>query len=323
MILRTLAPCIASTVVLAACSGGGASPNASTQTVPNAAQQTATGTLTIGAAPSGSTSSKRRPAYVSPSTKFATLWIDSNATGDREACSVANGLATGTCTINWVSTSGTHTFTVAVDDATSINGPGNILGDASVSETLQVGANSLANITLNGVVAQIGFVSEVESPAGAIACESLGQPTSNCYQGELAFEDADGNDIVYPGHYDQLAACLVQNGSLIISQGYACYGPGPQAGLTYPSFWIDCIAGATGTFTMGGESQDVLLGDDDDIPYGTGYGEVSPAQQATYSLSHPSQSAYVMDNWPSYSCADGTVTAVGPANGGVVVQTHH
>lgn len=322
MILRTLATLIASAVVLSACGGGGSSTNASTQTLPNATQQTATGTLTIGAAPGGTSSSKRRPAYVSPSTKYATLWIDSSTTGDREACSIANGLATGTCTINWVSTSGVHTFTVAVDDASSINGGGNILGDISVSETLQAGANSLSNITLNAVVAQIGFVSEAEKSSD---CEDYdgGVNVTNCYVGQLVFEDADGNDIVPPGDYDQVAACLVQNGSLIISQGYICYGPGPQVGIPNPAFWIYCVPGATGTFTMGGESQDVLLGGDSGVPYGTNYGEVSPGQQATYSLAYPNQANYTMNNWPSYSCSNGTVNAVGPANGGVVVQTHH
>ncbi len=323
MILRTVATLIASTVVLAACGGGGSSTAASTQTLPNVAQQTATGTLTIGGAQIGTAGTKRRPAYVSPSTKWATLWIDSNTTGDREACSVANGLATGTCTINWVSTSGVHTFSVAVDDATSINGPGNILGDISVSETLQAGVNSLPNITLHSVVAQIGLLNEAESAEGSVTCNLASDPNStNCYTGQIAFEDADGNDIVYPGDFDQLAACLVQNGSLIISQGYNCYGPGPQEDLIY-GFYVWCQAGATGTFTMGGESQDVLLGEDSGIPYGVNYGEVSPAQQATYSLSYPNQADYTMNNWPSYSCSDGTITAVGPANGPITVNSKH
>jgi hypothetical protein len=318
MILRTLAPLIASTVVLAGCSGGGgSSTNGSTQALPNATQA-ATGTLTIGAAPAGTASNKRRPAYVSPSTTFATLWIDGSTTGDRQACSPGAGAGgTGTCTINWVSTSGAHTFTVAVDDATSINGPGNILADYSLDEVLQTGVNSLPNITLNGVVAQTAFVSETLYPAGNSNCGSASSP--NCFYGKFDYLDADGNAIVAPGNFDGGGACI--NPSNTPGANYNCLPFALSPGLN-EEFGAICAPGENDTFTFVGASY-AATNPSEAGRYGINYGEVSPAQQATYSLVYPNQTSYVMNNWPTYSCVDGTIATVGPANGGVVVQKHH
>lgn len=294
--MRGLAPLAGICILLAACSGGGAVGSSSTPILPKSAQQSATGALTLRLSHTRTAGRVRKATYVSPSTTFATLWIDADATGFRQACSPA----ASQCTLNWTSTAGAHTFTVAVDDGTAITGPGNILADYSQSETLVAGVNSIPTITLNGVAAQVSFVSETLEAVNTSPC-TIYSTSVNCFLADYEFDDADGNQIVPPGNFDGDGACVVASDGNLALVTAVCYGS--PSGLDQNTVVI-CTPGTTGTFTMGGQSNDVNDG-------ATGpFGEVSPAQLATYSLVYPTQSAYTMTNWPTYNCSNGIISAM-------------
>jgi hypothetical protein len=294
--LRGLAPLAGICILLAACSGGGAAGSSSTPLLPKSAQQSATGTLTIRFSHARTAGRVRKATYVSPSTTFVTLWIDGNTTGFRQACSPT----ASQCTLNWTSIAGAHTFTVAVDDGAAITGPGNILADSSQSETLEPGVNSIPTIILNGVAAQVTFISETLEAANSPTCD-IYSTSVNCFLIDYEFDDADGNQIVPPGNFDGDGACLVAtdaNLTLVSTQCYTNPSGIDQSGIAI------CTPGTTGQFALGGESSDVNSG-------ATGpFGEVSPSQLATYSLIYPTQSVYTTTNSPTYNCSNGTISTL-------------
>jgi hypothetical protein len=296
MILRKLAPLAGVCVLLAACSGGGSS---TTSPIPNriaSPQKSAAGTLTIGMPRVSTTGKRRKPDYVSPSTTFVTLWIDVNTSGFRQACSPA----ASQCTLDWTSTAGTHTFTVALDDGTAITGPGTILADYAQSETLNAGVNSIPTITLNGVAAQITFFSETFEAVNSPTCD-IYSTSVNCFLTDYEIDDADGNQIVPPGNFDGDGACVVASDANLALVPVTCYTS--PSGIDQSAIVI-CNPGTTGSFTLGGESSDVNSGAT------APFGEVSPAQLATYSLAYPNQTAYTMSGWPTYTCSNGTISAI-------------
>ncbi len=167
-------------------------------------QKSAAGTLTIGMPHVSTAGKRRRPGYVSPSTTYVTLWIDADTTGFRQACSPV----ASQCTIDWVSTSGTHSFTLALDDGAAISGPGNVLADYAQSETLAAGVNSLPTITLNGVAAQDTYFSEVLDAANSSTCGLYGADV-NCFIADYEVDDADGNQIMPPGKFRRQRRCCI------------------------------------------------------------------------------------------------------------------
>jgi hypothetical protein len=292
---RMLAPLAGVCLMVAACSGGGSGDTPSIPIHTGSPQQSASGTMTIRVVRGEQHGTARRATYVSSSSTFATLWIDGDASGFRSACS----LSTEPCTISWESTYGPHTFAVALDDSSSFAGGGNVLAENSADEFLDVGTNDLPILTLNGVAAQVAFVSDTPHPAYDPACEVFGVNV-NCIDAQYATEDADGNLIQPPGNFDAGGACVTPTNIAVPYITNVCYTnpSGNDQGLA-----VLCASGATGTFTYVAESSDAYS-EQPGI-----FGEVSAAQLAFYSLIYPNQSAYGVSGFPTYTCSNGTISA--------------
>jgi len=312
MRLAHLSPLLATALFAAACSGGGGGSTGSVPAVPvsnpnsSVASSAAYGTLTIGSPHSGSSANVRRPKFISPSSRYATLWIDGTATGFRVPC------ATVTCTINWTSTSGPHTFYAAVDDALSATGPGYVLAEGSEGVTLQIGTNTVPAITLNGIAEQLIFESATVAPVGDAFCsETLPAvpPPVNCMYGLLGLADIDGNLILSPGVFENAPINLTAfgfPGAPIAA--LASGGPfTPDAVGNDYGFAIACAAEQNGGIVP-------------NVPEVGGYpDEPSAAQLATYQLTdHP---GITQINWPTLSCTNGQLFVVAAANGSVTVQS--
>ncbi len=307
MNLRTLATLLAisSALGLNACSGG-ASTGAPTSmnvsapgNLPGATTQRANGTLAIAAPQSSTAENRREVTYVSPSTRYATLWID-GAYETRQPCN-----AVLPCTLNWVSTSGPHTFTAEVDDSLSVGGAGNVLADASIVFGLAAGENTFS-MQLAGVPAQVAFVSEFYDTA-----ECLFQQT--CFNANETVDDADGN-VIPGGSYDNLGVCIVEASPGITG----CYGPTSPFFNVQSTFSDIGCEGGTGSFSVTAESYQAYLNGPS-----AAEGELTTAELASFDLTYPNQNSYAMTGWPAYSCANYQIFVNGPAQGGVTLQSHH
>jgi len=308
--VRYAAPLVALSLALSACSGGGGTGSAPTSALPASSQQVATGTLKIGMpATSGTAAGARKPAYVSPATTYATLWIDSSTTGVRQACTPGGGNGTsGQCTINWTSTAGTHAFNLEVDNSSSPSGPGAVLADNSFEENLTTGLNSLPNVILNAVPAGIDFIGETD--LGPNACPGL-NPGQNCFSGTFSIVDASGQNIVGPGDYDDFGVCAAPTSTVGFLAG-TCSGIEIETSIYFTAGCVPAAPPGTFTFSVAPvEYQPNNLG------------ELSSAQLASYGLTYPNQNALAVDNFPTYTCAaNGTISVAGPANGPITVESH-
>ena len=123
----------------------------------------------------------------------------------------------------------------------------------------------------------------------------------------------DSDAINPPGVYSNGGACLAPSDQTIAASGTVCLDAIPSSLQVYAA----ACSGVTGTFTMTGSSQGVLLHLNPTGPWGA----ESPAQLATYSLNYPSQANIPVNNWPTYTCSNGTIADLGPANGSVTVQS--
>jgi hypothetical protein len=286
----------------AGCSGGGGS-GAPAPLPPVPATQAATGHLSISRS-IVSAATSRRPKYVSPSTTYATLFIDGAATGYRQACSPA-----APCTIDWSSSAGSHTFFVEIDDSASISGGGVVLAEGSETVTLNPGTNLISPLALNGVPAFIVFVSETTETASAPTCQVL-LASVNCTIVQFGVADADDDYIISPG--------LIDDGGVQISSTWGAYATpvvaNPDASGNDYTGAIACIDGQTGAgYTIG---YSLSANDGAGTP-----GEIAPLQLASYSLTYPDQQALEMQGWPTYACSNGSIAASGAANGSVTVQS--
>jgi hypothetical protein len=308
MFSRKFALLIAFALTLAACSGGETAGGPAASTLPNSTRQAASGTLTIGAPTAGAAANSRKAAFVSPSTTFATLWIDGNATANTRLACTPGGGTTGQCTLQWSSTSGSHTFVIAVDDSPTAAGGGNVLADISVVENLTSGVNSLANVTLNGVPAEINHISEGVFQNPQAQCQLIASP-GNCVTGHMTIEDADANYIASPSNLDNGGICLQPTDQSVgVVDEADCYTATTGANQ-YFGVW--CAVGANGTFTISAAS----------AQQSGPFGAASAAQLATYSLVYPNQTALAVLNWPTYVCSNGQITAFGQATGPITVQS--
>jgi streptogramin lyase len=192
---RALAGSICASALLAACSSGG-------QTIPMTAQSSAqmpdlhsateaAVTFTV-VVPAGSRTgaSRRRPQYISPSTRSVVVALDGktlatfNVGPSSRACKTgANGART--CTARSSAPAGHQTFDVAAFDG--IGGNGNELASGSVSATLQGGASQSVGISLDGIPVTVAV--SLRSPY-----PPAGSPKTTPV--DVALLDADGNTIV-------------------------------------------------------------------------------------------------------------------------------
>jgi hypothetical protein len=311
MTLRALVLLVGISITLAACSGG------ATSRVPSSASggtqtqgATATGTLTF-TVTQKSTSRRRKPAYVSPSTLDATLFIDGAASGFRVSCSPASGSSgTGTCTINWTSTAGSHAFVAEVDDGHTL------LAEGAATYVVAAGSNAtLAPLTLNGVAGSVAMITSSVS-------SSCSGSNPSCVSGLYALADADGNVIVTPG-------ATYDNGPISVGSGAGSTASftdgftgnasgvgglaGPDASGNDYRYTLACASGASGSFTLAF------------TPHATAppSGELTTSELSTYSLTYPSSAIAV--NWPTFDCSSGTISiaAAAPAAGTIYVLSNN
>jgi hypothetical protein len=196
MRILQLLSCAGSAAIITACAGGAGSntsPPVAAQSV-----QRVSGTLSIvtpRAALASSTriaSSSRKPLYVSAATKHAALFIDGAAVtaGSTTTCSAATGTGTG-CTITWsaaLTVPAIHTFAVETDSGT--NAPTNtVLAEGSGPYAIVAGVNTLAALSLNGVVREATFT--------VTSCTNVANPGSCA--GNVTLSDAANDAIAYTG----------------------------------------------------------------------------------------------------------------------------
>lgn len=191
MNFRTAVPFIGAALFLAACSGGGSGGSSVAPSSATTLQQVS-GTLTIGVPPTSTSSTARKPAYVSSGTNAVAVYIDSQTTpaGTLTSCSAATGGSSTGCSIPWsayVAVPATHTFHVVAGDSTSHN----ILSVGSGSYYLFNGNNNTLSptLSLNGVVAEAEFFwNTCPSPTNPGSCT-----------GYVDLLDADGDYIENTG----------------------------------------------------------------------------------------------------------------------------
>jgi hypothetical protein len=127
-----------------------------------------------------------RPAYVSASTKSASVTVTPNG-GSAGAPTVVN--CTNVCSGTLNAPIGSDTFAVNLYDAQ--NGTGNLLSTGSVTQAIVIDQSNSVNVTFNGVVKSLAISLGASATAGTASSVPV---TVNAL-------DADGNTIVGPGNY--------------------------------------------------------------------------------------------------------------------------
>lgn len=223
MYLKTVLPLVAASMVLTACGGGGSNGTASSAQPQSAAY----GSLTFTTSQAVIASNLRKPRYVSPSTKHATLIVD-QTTGFQVSCTTGS-TTTGTCTIPWTSTSGSHNFAVEIDDSTWA------LAEAQANYVLTPGPNTLAPLVLNAVAANAVF-----------AIPTCSNNTNSC-SGTYAIVDVDGDMIVAPGTFDNAPIQMLSSATSVGTISASSLSAPDSLGNDY-TYTAACVAAASGTF---------------------------------------------------------------------------
>jgi hypothetical protein len=317
MQLRPLASLIALAVVLNGCAAGGGTTNSGSTlpaalSVPVSSARVATGTLTFAVPQSSASTSStaRKTAYVSPGATYATLFIDGATPGTRKPCMPAT-TTTGTCSIDWQSTAGSHTFTAEVDAGGTQNGGGTVLADGTATESLTPGDNgTLAPITLNGVAASVKSLANTLYPSGDPQCTNA-LLTGNCYLVTIEVLDAVSDLIYQPGTFDNDIE-IASTDFTISNHGWYGFLPSATGGFTNLAF--GCVAGQTGTFTLFGAA----VNGSPSVP---ATGALSAAEISSNSLLYPFQYPFVATGFATFQCTNGTIVAAGIATGSVPVQS--
>ncbi|MGH7683714.1 MAG: hypothetical protein ACREMT_05175, partial [Vulcanimicrobiaceae bacterium] len=139
-------------------------------------------------------STRRKPAFVSPAIQSVSIAVSTNAppttaniSPTSPGCtSSANGIS---CTVNVTALAGTDTFTVTAYDQP--NEAGQVLSIGTVIATILPGTNTV-NVTMSGVVANL-----------ALGLTQPLLPNGSATTSKLVVEgiDPDGNVIIGPGNY--------------------------------------------------------------------------------------------------------------------------
>lgn len=196
----------ATVLALTACGGGGGSSPSGPSTpvtAPTSAPGTTSSNLvtpqfTIRVPASGAKTSsvKRSPKYISPSTLSVTITLtNDNAgavapgsiTGNPATTNIPAGSCAGGCTVPGPpSPPGSDTFTITTFDAT--NGTGTALSTATATLAITAGTANSNPVTLNGIVASIAI-------SGVPAANAFAAGTTNSSTLSITASDADGNTI--------------------------------------------------------------------------------------------------------------------------------
>jgi hypothetical protein len=243
--------------VISACSGGGGDRVNSVPAVlpPTAANAHASVTFTI-AVPQKATSSRTRPAYVSPATQSMTIAVLQGVTAvvsqtvglTASSTGCTSSLAGITCTLQLTLNPGSYTASITTYDGA--NGTGNALSTAQgVAFTVMAGQNNLVPLSLSGIPA-------------SIVVNALSSTSVN-----VVAKDADGNYIVGSGAPVYTAAKISGSTVVTINQpttsqpnviSFTLPSPAPSPGVEmigvtagFPSGQTNGCAGTTASCTTG------------------------------------------------------------------------
>jgi hypothetical protein len=316
MNLRIFVPLIL-TAGLAACSGGGASaPLGPTMTPPlqTSSSTKATGTLTFVIPSQHQASNSRRPDYVSPKTIHAALFIDGATTPAGSAGmenppashdqTAQSGPCSSTCTINWSTTAGQHTFVLEIDgdecqvaSQTCVSQPDIIFAEGKTVAAVSPGSGNVINVTMNGVAVGAGWMADASS-------------TANSVTGTYAVYDADDDLITTPGVFDNGPLSLSVSGTLATGSasvetaaGGTTLGAPDANGNDYP-FSVSCSPAANGSFTIV-------------TSMGSPSGDVTAAELSANGLLYPlaNQASPFALTFPTYTCTNGVIANAGGGTG--------
>lgn len=268
MNLRSLVPLILISA-LAACSGG--SPSSNTVPLPPKSTQQATGTITFVVPQSKSaTSSARKPAYISPGTTHAALFIDGSTTAASNSTTCTTG-----CVLTFSTTAGAHTFNGEIDNGTNVLALG-----TSGSQTVVVGNTNTFGITLNGAAADVtGTVDNCTASSCvttfAVTDAALADITSGGVTG-AAFDNSSvtllptnasvgsatsGNTVSFPdaagNDYSVTVACLASGTFQLAATSHTPAGSldvstAALSGLTTPITYLQTLTTTWYTYTCNG-----------------------------------------------------------------------
>ncbi|MGA7571614.1 MAG: hypothetical protein WCA80_12495, partial [Candidatus Aquilonibacter sp.] len=172
--------------LLAACGGGGGS-----SVLPSAPSHQSTGTTKgvkmtlVIPAPSSSSSSARRPAYISPSALGAQVTVTGAGGGSAQTvldlsssstiCTTTGG-GQRSCSANVTAPIDNDTFVIAIYDTAPVNGvipsTAHVLGLAAVTQTITLAFTGTLVIAVGGVISNIGLQSTF------LSVPANGQPQS-------------------------------------------------------------------------------------------------------------------------------------------------
>lgn len=216
---------VAAYLALAACGGGGS-------TAPKAPGQGSTGSMTMSfVIPSATTTSStaRKPAYVSPSTASVVVTVSSGTTqpaftttanigpGEPGCTTSASGT---TCLVTVQAALGTDTFTIV--DYSGTSGTGNILAEATFTQSVTAGMSPVG-VTLSGVLSQVQL--SLQTPALTAGTAATSILNVNGY-------DASGNLIAGPGNFSAPITVASDSTSVSLS-GTSVTAPGQPITVTY------------------------------------------------------------------------------------------
>ena len=221
--LRSRVSSIAAAAALcatAACSGGGSSPPGvaavSGGTPVKAPSSSARVTFSMVWPAAATASARRKPDYLPATARSVSVTVNGGTP------QYLNNPAT---TLTLAAPPGVDTFAIVSYDEQ--NGQGNVLGRASVTQTIAIDTANLVTATLNGVIASVAIALSNPAPnAGVPATVNV----------NVAAKDADGNTIVGPGDYStpiRLAIADPSNSGTLSLSSNLLQNPSQTATLTY------------------------------------------------------------------------------------------
>jgi hypothetical protein len=191
VIVRT-AIVVATALVLAGCGGSGSTPQTLSPKTPQDAKDVSVAFRIVIPTPAPNVST-RRPAYISTSTKSATVTV---APSGGSASTPAMVNCTTVCSGTVSAAPGSDTFTVNLYDAP--NAGGNLLSSGTLTQTILAGQVNSVNVALNGVPHSIVVEPlTIQTTASSPTAFTLGGIFIAPMQ--VLARDADANVIIGPG----------------------------------------------------------------------------------------------------------------------------
>ncbi|HZO93474.1 MAG TPA: hypothetical protein VFB22_06855 [Candidatus Baltobacteraceae bacterium] len=179
---------------------------------------------------------RRRPRYVSASTKSATVTV--TPAGGSPATPVVINCSPASCTGQLAAPVGSDTFAVKLFDAA--NGAGSLLSTGTLTQTIVLDAANVVKVTFDGVVRALAL---------SLAPSAVTFGKASTVNVLAAALDADGNTIVGPGSYvdlngDPLTIMLADSdasGATKLSVTALSAPPPTPVTLSYDGAAISCV----------------------------------------------------------------------------------